>query len=279
MQADYIIGNIDAVELVLYAFFLFFAGLVYYLRMEDRREGYPLVSEETGQPEGVGPVWIPDPKVFRLHGGETVSTPTGGGDDRPIKAEKQVAIPGSPLVPTGNPLLDGVGPASYAMRQNVPDVIHDGTPKIQPMRVASDFSIAEGEPNIIGIDVIASDRKVAGKVADIWVDRGEHMIRYLEVELTAPTPAPAAPAQEGEEDVTAAPAAARRVLLPMTFARLNRRIRDYQILVGSIVSSQFDDVPGVNSPDQITRLEEERIIAYYGGGHLYATPERQEPLI
>jgi photosynthetic reaction center H subunit len=26
-------------------------------------------------------------------------------------------------------------------------------------------------------------------------------------------------------------------------------------------------------------LEEDRIVAYYGGGTLYATPQRQEPLL
>jgi photosynthetic reaction center H subunit len=31
--------------------------------------------------------------------------------------------------------------------------------------------------------------------------------------------------------------------------------------------------------DQVTLLEEEKIMAYYGGGTLYATPQRQEPLV
>jgi photosynthetic reaction center H subunit len=29
----------------------------------------------------------------------------------------------------------------------------------------------------------------------------------------------------------------------------------------------------------VTKLEEEKITAYYGAGTLYATPERSEPLI
>ena len=47
--------------------------------------------------------------------------------------------------------------------------------------------------------------------------------------------------------------------------------------IESIRSDQFDAVPGVATPGQITRLEEDKIMAYYGGGTLYATPERAEP--
>jgi len=37
--------NLDGAQIALYAFWLFFAGLVYYLRREDKREGYPLETE------------------------------------------------------------------------------------------------------------------------------------------------------------------------------------------------------------------------------------------
>ena len=40
-----ITGYIDVAQMVLYAFWIFFAGLIYYLHREDKREGYPLVSE------------------------------------------------------------------------------------------------------------------------------------------------------------------------------------------------------------------------------------------
>jgi len=32
-------------------------------------------------------------------------------------------------------------------------------------------------------------------------------------------------------------------------------------------------------PGQVTLLEEEKIMAYFGAGSLYATPLRQEPLV
>ena len=47
----------------------------------------------------------------------------------------------------------------------------------------------------------------------------------------------------------------------------------------AILGSQFKDVPKTKSSEQITLLEEEKIMAYFGAGTLYATPERMEPLI
>ena len=35
----------------------------------------------------------------------------------------------------------------------------------------------------------------------------------------------------------------------------------------------------MKNPDQITFLEEDRIVGYFGGGTLFATPERLEPLV
>jgi photosynthetic reaction center H subunit len=49
------------------------------------------------------------------------------------------------------------------------------------------------------------------------------------------------------------------------------------VKVRAITAAQFADVPGTASPDQVTLLEEEKIVGYYGGGHLYATRDRQEP--
>lgn len=37
--------NFDFAQLVLYAFWIFFGCLVFYLRREDKREGYPLESD------------------------------------------------------------------------------------------------------------------------------------------------------------------------------------------------------------------------------------------
>ena len=45
------------------------------------------------------------------------------------------------------------------------------------------------------------------------------------------------------------------------------------------LADQFADVPTLKSPDQVTKLEEDKITAYFAGGHLYADARRLEPLL
>ena len=158
----------------------------------------------------------------------------------------------SPLHPTGNPMIDGVGPGAWAIRPQGPDLTHEGTPRIVPMRVATDFSIDSRDPNPIGMTVRGADGAIGGTVVDAWVDRAEPIIRYLELD-----------------------SGGRRILLPMTMARVGRE----GVRVASILGSQFADVPGLSNPDQVTLQEEDRVCAYYASGHLYATPQRSEPLL
>jgi photosynthetic reaction center H subunit len=68
-----------------------------------------------------------------------------------------------------------------------------------------------------------------------------------------------------------------RVLLPVNFCKVN--FTGKSIAVQAILGHQFANVPTTRNPDQVTKLEEEKITAYYGAGTLYATPERSEPLI
>ena len=126
------------------------------------------------------------------------------------------------------------------------------------MRVATGFSVEPRDPDPRGMEVIGADGLPAGTVRELWVDRSEPQLRYLEVEVSGP---------DGP----------RRVLLPMTLSRIKawRRV----VRVSSILASEFALVPGTRDPDQVTQLEEDRICAYYGGGHLFATPERREALL
>jgi len=61
---------IDGAQIALYAFWLFFAGLIIYIRREDKREGYPLISPQ-GPREGWPPVPEKKTYIYRPHhGGE-----------------------------------------------------------------------------------------------------------------------------------------------------------------------------------------------------------------
>jgi photosynthetic reaction center H subunit len=49
--------------------------------------------------------------------------------------------------------------------------------------------------------------------------------------------------------------------------------------IDAITAAQFDGVPALETAGTITRYEEDRIQAYFGGGYMYATPERSEAWI
>ena len=121
MKIGAVTGYIDVAQIALYAFWIFFAGLIIYLRKEDKREGYPLESDRSGRVRVEGFPAMPAPKTFKLAGGGTVQAPSGARDLRPIAAQPLGAHLGAPLSPTGNPMLDAVGPASYAERADHPD--------------------------------------------------------------------------------------------------------------------------------------------------------------
>jgi len=183
MNIGAVTGYFDVAQIALYAFWIFFAGLIIYLRKEDKREGYPLESERSSDRVRVqGFPAIPAPKTFRLAGGVTVQAPRPSGRDaRPIAAKPLGGYLGAPLVPTGNPLLDAVGPASYAERADRPDTTLDGRPMIAPLRLTPGFSVADQDPDPRGLQVYGADREPGGTVYDVWVDRAEPQIRYLEV--------------------------------------------------------------------------------------------------
>lgn len=255
MNTGAVTGYIDVAQIVLYAFWIFFAGLIIYLRKEDKREGYPLESDRSGSIKVQGFPAMPTPKTFHLAGGGTVQAPRAEHDSRPIAAKPSGAHMGAPLVPSGNPMLDAVGPAAYAERAQIPDHTIDGSPLIVPVRSAPGFAICGRDPDPRGMSVYGADQERGGVVSDIWVDRAEPQIRYLEVQTA------------GE----------RRVLLPMTFAKIDGRRNCVNVL--AILGQQFSRVPGTASPDQVTRREEDQIAAYYAGGKLYATPARAEPYL
>lgn len=257
MQTGALTNYLDVAQVVLYLFWIFFAGLIYYLHRENKREGYPLESERSPHVKVQGFPAIPEPKTYLLRDGSTRTAPNDNTGVVPdLKAVPTAAFLGAPLEPTGNPMLDGVGPGAYAIRPDIPDMTVDGQPKIVPLRVASDFHLEADDPNPIGKEVLGADRRVGGVVVDAWVDRSECLLRYLEVR------------------VATAGGQSRNVLLPINFCRIDR-----DVVVRSILASHFASVPGTKSAESVTLMEEERIMAYYGGGTLYAEASRQEPLL
>ncbi len=256
MEGIPLTGSLDLGTLTFILFVLFFLGLVFYLQREGRREGYPLEQDTTGRIEEGGSLWIPGPKAYHLPTGETVMKPDGQRDPKADKLKRMAVWPGAPSEPVGDPMTAGVGPGSYALREDKPDLTHEGLPKIVPMRLIPDFKVAKPDRDPRGMTVIGGDGKPAGIVSEIWMDRAEALVRLYEVELA-----------EG----------GRKVLLPYAFASVNAKKKE--VFVNAIMADQFAGVPAHASPDQVTRLEEDRISGYYGGGLLYATKDRAEAWI
>src|ERR1700760_419200 len=105
MQVGAITGYIDVAQIVLYTFWIFFAGLIYYLRREDKREGYPLEHERPGGRIVVqGFPAMPPAKTFTLADGSVVKAPRVEHDPRPFLATPLAPFVGAPYQPLGDPM-------------------------------------------------------------------------------------------------------------------------------------------------------------------------------
>jgi len=247
-----ITGYVDLAQILLYVFWVFFAGLIYYLVQENHREGYPMESGSNGRAVVKG-FPIPEPKTFLLEGGHSVTVPDLARKEPPIHGVSSGYGSGSPIEPTGDAMTAGIGAGAWSNRADVPERSHDGAPLLQPLRIATAYSVASQDVDPRGLPVMGGDGKQGGTVKDIWIDSAEMMFRYLEVEI----------------------AGGRSVLVPIPFTLIRRN----QVEVHAIYARHFAAVPALRNPDQITKLEEDKISGYYGGGTLYADPQRSEPLI
>lgn len=241
-------GNFDLASLSIWLFWIFFAGLIFYLQTENMREGYPLEDENGNRSANQGPFPLPNDKTFKLPNGQgELTVPSNARGDRDdLALEHAGGATGSPFIPTGDPMADGVGPASWAPRHDIPELDGHGKPKIVPMAGLDDFFVSAGrDPR--GLPVLSRDDQVVGTVTDMWVDPSEHEVRYLEYELEA---------EYGR--------GTRLVPIQMV------RIKPKWVMVRSLNRGHFDGVPQIATPGQISKLEEEKICGWYAGGTLYS---------
>jgi len=257
MQTGAITSYIDVAQLTLYAFWLFFLGLVIYLILENKREGFPLITSREGE-RLTGILPMPSPKTFLLRDGSTRTVPSIEPDEI-VNAIQEQGFEGAPWVPQGDPMQDGVGPASYALRAMEPELNYHGQHRTVPLRVANDHWVAEEDADPRGWDVVTLDGLTAGVLADIWFDRTELLPRFFEVALPDPL--------------------ARHVLVPAELTQVEALSVGGIVKVISVTAAQLAAAPVTGSPDFITLREEDRISAYFGSGHMYATESRMGPLI
>ena len=254
MQTGALTSYIDVAQVALYIFWGFFAALIIYLRKEDKREGYPLVSDRNYRVPVVGWPRPPRPKTFLLPHGGMVTAPRAEGDQPAFNAAAVGVGVGAPMQPIGLGMLSGAGPAAFALRANTPDLtFEEAEHRIVPIRVATDHSVATEGPNPIGMEIFGADGVSGGKITDVWIDRAETVIRYLEVTLPSSV----------------------SVLVPMPLCSVERV--PPRVTVQCVMGGQFALAPKLASPDQVTLREEDQIVAYFGSGNLYAEPKRLEP--
>jgi photosynthetic reaction center H subunit len=249
----YVVGSIDVAALTLYAFALFFLCLVFWLRREDRREGYPLEDELTGAIETPGgPLSTASTKSFLLPFDQgTVTAPTQGREPVEVAgAQRRENFGGAPYSPTGSGLPVGVGPGAFAERAKRPDVDAHNRPRIVPIGAAEGITVSTRDSDPRGMAVYGADGLEAGTVADLWVDRAEHVIRYLQIQT-----------------------ATGAVLAPMAMAVIRRGA----VVIDAINAADFAGAPKPTADGTITRYDEERVVGYFGAGYLYANSDRQEP--
>ena len=249
MLGNNFFGNFDLASLAIWLFWGFFALLVYYLQTENMREGYPLETEDGNTAPNQGPFSLPAAKTFLLpHGRGSVTMPNGDREAREVALGRTAVSEGFPHAPTGDPMVDGVGPAAWAPRRDIPELDGHGHNKLAPMAAAAGFAVAAGrDPR--GLPVQAGDLEVVGRVSDMWVDVPEQLVRYLEIDLNT----------------------GGKRLVPMPMAKI---LKD-RVRVNSISSDLFAGVPATKSATAVTMLEEEKLSAYYAGGTMYAASKRK----
>jgi photosynthetic reaction center H subunit len=240
-------GNFDLASLSIWLFWGFFAVLIYYLQTENMREGFPFENEDGTAASNQAIYPLPKPKTFLLPMGRgTVTVPSAENEAAHRRTDLALVPSGSegfPLIPTGNPMLDGVGPASWVPRKDEPELDAHGHAKLQPMAQVSGMAVSAGrDPR--GLPVQAGDLEVVGRIKEMWVDVPEQLVRYLEIDLN-----------NGSSR-----------LVPMTMCKIwADRVR-----INALTSDLFDAIPATKSLTSVTKLEEEKISAYVASGWMYA---------
>ncbi|MGJ8621785.1 MAG: photosynthetic reaction center subunit H [Yoonia sp.] len=252
MVGETFFGDFDLASAAIWLFWIFFAGLVYYLQTENMREGYPLRDDNDGVPANESLFPLPKEKTFKLRDGRgELTVPSAEYEAEKMRTDLALAqsspSTGSPWIPTGDPMADGVGPAAWAPRRDAPELDAHGHVKIKPMAGLADFKVSAGrDPR--GLPVVGRDGEVVGRVTDMWVDVPEQLVRFLTVDLNP----------EGT---------GKTRLIPMNMAKIGTD----RVTVRSLMASNWEGVPTIKAADQVTLLEEDKIMAYYAGGTMYAS--------
>lgn len=118
--------------------------------------------------------------------------------------------------------------------------------RVVPLGRLSDYKVAEGDPDVRGWEVLASDGRKIGEVEELLVDTTAMKVRYLEVDV---------------DEGLMADAGDRHVLIPIGYARLERE-RD-SITVDGLSSTDLHAIPAYDSGTGLTREHETAVRSHF----------------
>ena len=250
-----VVGNLDVALLCVIAFVTFFVGLVVYLRREDKREGYPVevsgFQGRTQTSEGFPP--MPSPKLFYRPHGRGVAQAPRVEEPETVRPGQKLPPMAFPLDPGANPLEEGIGAAAYTtLREDVPDLDVEGEPKLISLNDHPAYYIPDGDPDPRGWVLISADKKIVGKVEDLWFNRAEFFLRYFEVSI------------DGAEG---------RHLIPAFFAEALPA--DRAVRATTLVAKDLRNAPIRADSTCITMREEDRLNGFFAGGLRYSVGHAQ----
>lgn len=115
--------------------------------------------------------------------------------------------------------------------------------RVVPLTQLPDYEVAEGDPDVRGWEVLASDGRSVGRVEELIVDKDAMKVRYLDIGL-------------GNDLSESAAGRGGHILVPIGNARLDRA--DDRIFVDSMGSSDLASLPAFTA-GSITRDYESEI--------------------
>jgi uncharacterized protein (TIGR02271 family) len=124
--------------------------------------------------------------------------------------------------------------------------------RVVPLNELSGYKVADGEPDIRGWDVVASDGRRLGKVDDLLVDTQANKVRYVDVDV------------DGDN---------RHVTVPIGYARLEAS--RHQVLVDRLGSEQLQALPNYTR-GAVTRDYEDQVGRACNVTSASATPDFYE---
>jgi uncharacterized protein (TIGR02271 family) len=119
--------------------------------------------------------------------------------------------------------------------------------RVVPLGQLDDFKVAEGDPDVRGWQVVASDGRTIGEVDELLIDTNAMKVRYLDVEV--------------ENGLMAEPD--RHVLVPIGYARLDRSAD--RVMVDNIASTDLRTMPAYDQ-SPVTRDYETSVRNSFPGG-------------